>query len=471
MQDVELAEDGTDALIATRSGPAVDVPEGPSTLGLWPALRRWWLVPVVVALAVAATTVTMERQDAARSDRIAAVAGMIRPLSTEPSVLWRASGTTSDDVLAAGGALVVVGPREDVWRASSVDPATGATRWSRVLAPVALAATEGGEVRCPHTGADVGRVLVCVVASLRPVYADGNGDPQGARTVTHRVVALGADDGAVLGQWTVTGTLIAFERADADVVVATMDADQFVEIARREAVSGDVVWHHRSADAEVTAGAARVEVGPRLVLLTGATSAVLDAGAGTVLFSQTSLSYVLSAPVGDRFVTWSLAHSGMLHDATGAPLYAVPGFPAEQLANDGSDPDQMVFDQGRSIVGKDVATGRQLWSAVTGLDPVLTVDRQLVLAGGQRVGVLDLRTGAVVWNREVGEGLVGRPLSDGALVVALATTLDGSAQLEGFGLRDGVPYWSLPLPDAVLGISAQGGHLLVRTTEGLVALG
>ncbi|NMM30607.1 MAG: PQQ-binding-like beta-propeller repeat protein [Cellulomonas sp.] len=471
MQDVELAEDGARGPAAARPGPAEDGSEGPSTIGLWAALRRWWPVAVIVALAVTAASVASDRRDAARSDRIAAVAGLIRPLSTAPSVLWRAGGSAEDDVLAAGGALVVVGPRQDEWRATSLEPATGAARWSRDFAPVALSGTEGGGVQCPHTGADVGVVLVCVVSNPRPAYTDGNGASRGTHPVTHQVVAVGAADGAVLGQWTFAGTPIALARARDDIVIATTGADLFVEITRRRAVTGEVVWQHRSGEAQTTAGVARVEVRPRLVLLRSATSTVLDAATGTVLFSEPSLSYVLTAAVGDQFVAWSVAHSGMLHDATGAPRFAVPGFPADQLANDGSATDILVIDEGRSIVGDEAATGRQLWSAVTALDPVLTVDRQLVLAGGSRVGVLDLQTGAVAWSRDVGGSLVGQPLSDGALAVAMATTVDGSAQIEAFGLRDGIPYWSLAMPDVALSMSAQGGHLLVHTVNGLVALG
>jgi outer membrane protein assembly factor BamB len=471
MLDVELAEDGAGGPVAARPGLAADGSEGPSTIGLWAALRRWWPVAVIVALAVAAASLAIDRRDAARSDRIAAVAGLIRPLSTAPSVLWRASGSAEDDVLAAGGALVVVGPRQDEWRATSLEPATGAARWSMDFAPVALAGTEGGGAQCPHTGADVGAVLVCVVSNPRPAYTDSNGTSRGTHTVTYQVVAVGAADGAVLGQWTFTGTPIALARAGDDIVIATTDDDLFVEITRRRAVTGEVVWQHRSGEAQTTAGVARVEVRPRLVLLRSATSTVLDAATGTVLFSEPSLNYVLTAAAGDQFVTWSVAHSGMLHDATGAPEFPVPGFPVDQLANDGSATDVVVIDEGRSIIGDEAATGRQLWSAETALDPVLTVDRQLVLAGGSRVGVLDMRTGAVVWSRDVGESLVGRPLSDGALVVAMATTVDGSAQLEAFGLRDGVPYWSLALPDVARSMSAQGGHLLVHTANGLVALG
>ncbi len=471
MQDVQLAEDGAGGPAAAHTGPAADGSERPSTIGLWAALRRWWPVAVVVALAVAATSVAMDRRDAARSDRIAAVAGLIRPLSTAPSVLWRASGSAEDDVLAAAGALVVVGPRQGEWRATSLKPATGAARWSMDFAPVALAGTEGGGVQCPHTGADVGAVLVCVVSNPRPAYTDGDGTLRGTHPVTHQVVAVRAADGAVLGQWTFAGAPIALARAGDDIVIATTGADLFVEITRRSAVTGEVVWQHRSGEAQTTAGVARVEVRPRLVLLRSATSTVLDAATGTVLFSEPSLNYVLTAAVGDQFVTWSVAHSGMLHDAAGAPEFAVPGFPADQLANDGSATDVLVIDEGRSIAGDEAATGRQQWSAETALDPVLTVDRQLVLARGSRVGALDMHTGAVVWSRDVGGSLVGRPLSDGALVVAMATTVDGSAQLEAFGLRDGVPYWSLELPDAARSMSAQGGHLLVGTANGLVALG
>ncbi|MGV8977405.1 MAG: PQQ-binding-like beta-propeller repeat protein [Cellulomonas sp.] len=471
MQDVELAEDGADAPFWWRPGLAADGSEGPRAIGLWAALRAWWPLAVIVVLAVATASVAIDRRDTARADRIAAVAGLIRPLSTAPSVLWRASETPGDDVLAAAGALVVVGARQDGWRATSLVPATGAARWSRVLAPVALSGTEGGGVQCPHTGADVGTVLVCVVTDLKALYTDGDGASRGTRTVTHQVVAIGAADGAVLGQWTFTGTSIQLARAGDDIVIATTDADLFVDIARRKAITGEVVWQHRSGAGEGVAGAARVEVRSHLVLLTGATSTVLEADTGTVVYSEPSLSYVLMAAVGDQFVTWSIAHAGMLHDATGVPEFAVPGFPADQLANDGSAADVLVIDQGRSIVGDEAATGRQLWSAETGLDPVLTVDRRLVLAGGSRLGVLDLGTGAVVWNRDVGGSLVGRPLSDGALVVAMTTTGELSTQLDAFDASDGVPYWSLALPDVVRSMSAQGGHLLVHTSTGLVALG
>ena len=141
MQDVELADDGADARLDARSGAAAGDPEASSTIGLWPVVRRWWPIAVIVVLVVMAASVVIDRRDAERSDRIAAVAGMIRPLGSAPSVLWRASGSAVDDVLAAGGALVVVGPRQDAWRATSLEPATGVVRWSRVLAPVEPAGT------------------------------------------------------------------------------------------------------------------------------------------------------------------------------------------------------------------------------------------------------------------------------------------------------------------------------------------
>lgn len=472
MRDVELVDDDGAAVppdVPPRRGDC-DTPDRSGSFGWWTVLRRWWPIPVILALVIAAASVVTDRRDQARSDRLAAVPGMVRPLGTVPAVLWRAPTGPDDDVLAAGGAIVVVGHDQHAWRATSLDARTGAERWSVVLAAADPGGTQGGQVRCPHTGADVGDVLVCVVTEPVSVHQDTSA--AGATSGRNHVLALATSDGHPLGRWDFPDEVVTVARAGLDVVVATTTRDLFVDIARRDAVTGVVAWHHRSGESlSSTLQSARVEVSPQLVLLTGATSTVLEAADGTVVFSESTLDYVLIEAVGARFVTWTTPERGVMHDATGAREFALPVFPVPELTDDGSAPDVLVLDEGRVLTGRDPATGRQLWSTATGLNPVLTVERCMVVSGGGQTGVLDLGTGKLDWSREVGNPVPWQPLSDGSLVLVSVLADDGSAQLAAYGLRDGVPYWTVDLPDGVQNVSAQGGHLLVRTARAVIALG
>jgi outer membrane protein assembly factor BamB len=338
-----------------------------------------------------------------------------------------------------------------------------------VLAAADRGGMQGGQARCLHSGADVGDVLVCVVTEPVSIYQDSA--PATVRaTARNRVVAVSAADGRHLGEWALPGTVLTVALLGHDVLVATIGSDLFVDIARRDAVSGRVGWQYRSGEAQIASGtAARVEVTPQLVLLTNATSTVLDATDGAVVYSRPTLDYVLTEAVDRRFVTWTTARRGTMRGSTGAPEFELSVFPIQELTNDGSAQDVLVLYEGRLLAGRDPATGRQLWVTATGLNPVLTVDRSLVLAGGGQIGVLDLSSGKLEWSWQVGPQLAGLPLSDGSLVLAPAA--DGSGRLAAYGLRDGVPYWQVALPADLTGVSAQGGHLLVRTVHEVIALG
>jgi outer membrane protein assembly factor BamB len=474
MQDVELLEEDG-AGVPPGAPPARGEGDGlgrSRAFGLCGAFRRWWPIPLLLALVIAAATVVTDRQGQARSERLAAVPGMVRPLGTIPAVLWRASAAPEDDILSAGGAIVVVGPGRDAWRATSLDAGTGRERWSVVLAPTSPGGTQGGQVRCPHTGADVGDLLVCVATEPTSVHQDPVAATTSATSGRNHVMVYATSDGHQLGQWAFPDDIVTVARAGNDVVVATTTDDLFVDVARRDAVTGTVAWRYRSSESLVsTLQSARVDVSPQLVLMTGATSTVLRAADGAVVLSQPALDFVLIEAVDARFVTWTTPQRGIMHDATGATEFAVPVFPVPELTDDGSARDVMVLDEGRTLTGRDPATGRQLWAATTSLNPVLTVDRRLVLSGGGQVGVLDLGTGELDWSREVGSQLPWQPLSDGALVLVSVLADDGSAHLAAYGLRDGVPYWAVDLPAGVKNVSAQGGHLLVRTSEMVTALG
>jgi hypothetical protein len=99
------------------------------------------------------------------------------------------------------------------------------------------------------------------------------------------------------------------------------------------------------------------------------------------------------------------------------------------------------------------------------------VDHRLVVAGGSRYGALDARTGAELWEEELGAPLPWPPLTDGALVLGPSLGPDGSTRLVGRGLPDGVRYWSVPVPEDTRRVRAVAGHLLLTTADEHRALG
>lgn len=476
MQIVEILDEdpaATGARPAPRSsaghGPDDDPPPRD-----WGALAgRWW--PVAAALAVVLVVVALAgaRRDRDWADRIAETPGMVRPIGSPPAVLWQVPVAATADVLAAAGAVVVVSADDDAWRVTSRDARTGTEGWSTTLAATDRSGMQGGLVACPHAGADVGDVLVCLVMAPTAVVdttVDGlDGASSGAR-----VVALASDDGHVLGGWRVAGEVLASARADGDVVVASVGGDGHVEVSRHDAVTGDVSWTYRSRDpldAPSALAVPVVDLTADLAILGQMSTTVVDLTDGRELFYAPFLSFVLAGPATTGFGTWSVASDGALYDASGERLFALPGLPARTRVSDRSTDDPIVLDLGRQVSGRDPGTGAQVWSATTDLDPEIQVDHRMVLAHDDRFGVLDLRTGAMSWTRDTDTPLPWSPLSDGALVLAPATARDGSPELAGYGLDDGVRAWSVGLPDDVRSVEAQGGHLLVRTDRDVVALG
>lgn len=448
-------------------------------------LSRWWPLPVALAVAVTAIGAVGAERDRERAERLATVPGVVRALDGPPEVLWTTPAAPGDQLLVARGLLVVVQPRSDAWHATAHDARTGDPRWSVDVAPAAGAAMEPGPVRCPEAGVDVGAVVVCLATEPDPLYAD---DPDG--TVASgdvaafsevdvapretRVVALSARDGTTLGTWTLLGELVAAGRARDDVVVVTVDGDEHVVVARRDGATGKVRWGWRSpvpirgtsvralTSAEVTRG---------LVVVAGSATRVLDVADGSELTVAPDFSFLRVVPLRAGFGTWSPVQGGAVHDAAGAVTAAVPGLPAPLVLDDGSEPGLVVLDAGNAVVAHDAATGGLRWRTATALDPELVVDHRLVVAGTSRYGVVDARTGAEVWDEELGVPLPWPPLTDGALVLGPGLAPDGSTHLVGRGVPDGVRYWSVPVPPETRHVRSVAGHLVLTTTDEHRALG
>ena len=162
---------------------------------------------------------------------------------------------------------------------------------------------------------------------------------------------------------------------------------------------------------------------------------------------------VRTAP--DGFGAWSQAaagsrgQSGTWFDRAGEPVGTLDGVLVEPPVSDGSAPDVRLTarsDTGE-LLATDLGSGEEVWR-VPARGTVLLVRRagSVVVASGQEVRALDLRTGAVLWASGV-PGLVTRSgsVTDGATVV-LVTEARGLARLVALDLDTGVERWEAAAP-------------------------
>ncbi|WP_448629165.1 outer membrane protein assembly factor BamB family protein [Cellulomonas soli] len=470
MQPVELDEGPARAEVPTA--PVEPDLEG----GARPHGRRGHRVAFVAAgvvlVLVAGAVAAVQVRDAWRADAIAAVPGMVRPLDAAPHELWRApvSPVAREAALVADGAVVLVDDDGATWNLSAYEASTGRARWSVRLAPVVTApstngtqvAVDGVAVRCPSRGSDVGRWVLCAVTGPDPTLWFGRS----------RVVVHSAQDGSVLGRWAVQGRLLGLARVQDDVVVVSADRRGIVSVSRRAALTGEERWSQTTGDRLLSwssSASVQVEADERFVLVTGAASAALRAGDGSEVVPTAPLSAIRLAAAGEHLARWSIADGGWWNDESGARLFALPALPVQVAADDGSSSDVLVVDLGPRLEGVDAATGAVLWSIDSQRNVRLLVGRRAVVVGTDGFGVLDPRDGREVWTVDRDDPLPWMPVSDGGAV--LAPGPDGPDELVALGLADGIRYWSVTLPQGVLGVQGVAGHLLVRTADEVVVMG
>lgn len=414
--------------------------------------RRAAVVGAFAALAVLATSSAVEQQR--QAERVAAfvdVPGTVprldRPLVEE----W---SHRADQVWRAGH-LVLVGDA-DGFEVRAVDARTGAQAW---------ALEQGGT-------APVQRCLADREAASAPVVVCARGRSDGGPPGTVTRVVIDADDGAVLRQYPAHLASHGQAVVGEDVVSAEISEDGSLVVVRARAVDRATAWATRvplAGGRQAGAGAGQLRVQDGFVVLGGTTTAVLDAEDGTVLGTWHPGGYttVGSVPAldgadirtaADGFGAWSAAAagtrgpSGTWFDRAGRPVGELDGVFVAPPVSDGSEP--RVWLSGRSdtgeLVGTDLTAGRELWrTAARGAHLLVRRDGAVVIATGQEVRSLDLRTGAVRWSATVG-GLAARSgsVTDGATVVLVAEAR-GLAQLVALDLDTGAVRWETPAPGIV----------------------
>lgn len=475
------------------AGPDEDVPPGPAPSRARPPRGRtpghdptpggarwlpWWawslaavLVLVVVA-AVVATGAVARRADA-RADRLAQLPGFVRALDHTPREVWRAAvphryGT----VLAAGGTLVTVSDVTGTWTVTGRDPVTGGAAWEQDVVEVSRAGFETVSVVC-LPGPAASTLVVCGWVEPGVVYGRRQ-TPEPVVPVT-RLVAFDASSGAPAGSWQVRQRLVGVGRVGDDLVVATATPDRRVRVERRAGADGTLRWGVTSQDERVTTDGSRpdprLEVGEDLVVLTGTSTAVLDAVDGERLSGSASGRQLLVVPLtGGGFASWASTGDARLHDADGEVRAQVVGLPVRLSADDRSS-GALLVDLGRRVVAVDPDDGAQRWEQVVPLSPVAVVDGVVVLGGDVGVGAVDAGDGAVLWQQRVPQVVPFGPVTDGLVVVGPEPAPGDGWALVGRGLRDGVRVWSVPLPDGARGLDVVGGRMVVRTSDEVVVLG
>lgn len=434
--------------------------------------RRWWPVAAVAVVAVVATVLVGVARDRAFVDRIAAVPGLVRPLDGVPEVRWDAPATPHPGaVLSAGGALVLVSAQDGRWLVTAHDAQDGTALWSQDLAPVERSGFESSLVACPSRGEDVGALVVCLVTEPRVVYSDDASIDEPAHT---RIVALDATDGEELGTWEVDDAMVRAGRVGDDLVLVTLDDAGHAVAERRSAVDGDVRWTYTTPDVLESVTLSRVaaaKIARDVVVVEGVVTTVLDMDDGAVLTVGAPYRNLQVVALQDGFATWATVGGGEVHEADGSQRFEVDGLPVPFTLDDGSAADTLVVDDGSRLRGVDAATGRVRWSTDTMLDVHARVSDRLLVSGLTRFGVVDATDGQVRWVSDAGDPMPWTPLTDGALVLAPGLAPDGSVQLLGLGLDDGVRYWALDLPERVQRIDGFGGVLVARTADRALVLG
>jgi outer membrane protein assembly factor BamB len=467
--EVDEAERAPDRPVAPER-PQPDAPQGERGLRSLLRSHRWAaLVAAVAALALVVAWQLGAAHDRAYVRHVESVPGMVHPLDGPPHAAWAAPALgLSTTMEVADGRLVLVEQQGAEYVVRAHDPATGATAWSVGAGRSLGGDTEGPDVRCPWAGLDVGSLVVCLVTPARSLYATPQGRSHPPATT---VLALAASNGHAVGRWSVTDAVADAVRVGDDVALLTYDGAGFMGVQLRDARTGAVRWHYRSDDGldpsqATPATSLRLEQG-RLVVQ-GAGTLVLVAATGRVLLDEPSLQNVVVVPVGDGLATWRIGEGWQVAGPDGRTRYRLQGMPVMDAVDDGTSHNLLITDSGDTVRGQDPTTGTTLWISPMSTNVVARVAHRLVIAGDDRFGVADPRTGAVVWEHELNESLPWTPLSDGALVLAPGLSGSGRSQLVAYHLADGVQSWSVELPERVLAVVAVGGLIVAQTTTGVV---
>jgi hypothetical protein len=453
--------------------------------------RRRLVVLLVVGALVAGGALVADRLGG--TERVAAIApGMLARIDQPPWQRWRAPVDTGDVVVPVGDVLVVTAVRMGRFTVTGLDAADGSSRWVQDLGPVAGArpltgcraadgATgEGAAMTIPEAepAQAAGTVLLCVVEGPRTlerrgasvVGAPGTGDWP---TSDLLVAAIAADTGEEVGRWHHRGRVLDVARVGDDLVLLSADHLGVPRVERRSGAAGEVRWWHEDEKPlRLRSGAAarpQLRVNETFVLVQSWSVSVLSAEDGDDLLTSTPGDVVVGALDGELVSTWT-PFGGVVRDGEGDEVFRTPVLFPPLVVSDAGSADVVVLDEGGTVVARSLPGGEELWRLDTYRSVRVVAAGVVVLLGVDGYSVVDLATGVERWSLPGRELMWWAPLTDGSLVLAPGRTASGDATVEARRLSDGEVAWTVPLEPGTRTVSAEGGHLLLRTRDQVISL-
>ncbi len=412
--DVELVEDPGGSPHAGGAAPGAPAEPNRRAPGL--VSRWWWRVAISLAVVLTAISVIADHRDAARLASLADVAGVVAPMNGPPHARWSTTVGVWSAPIETAGRIVFATTRPDRGTdVVAIDAGSGTEDWRTPLdAPAAdtTASLTSTCVAVAATGRPV-RPLVACLAGLFVYGGSGGSTSSVTASSAHLELIDVASDRILIGGATTGWTVLSADGAPI-----------------------------RTSDPAVSSG--------RLAGFTG-----------RYLFSE-STSSTIDAPRTDVL------------DLTTGRSFAIAGGLAGPSPDDRSLPDLVLTRSRDSLVATDIAMGAARWSTplrvrgqgstfLRGGGQVMVVDGQVVVDDARSVRVLDGRSGTVVWERRHAAPVDRGAVTDGTVVVTVATTSDRSATMTAYGLADGVQRWTLSVPPLTQQLTTLGRHLAVLT--------
>jgi len=428
--------------------------------------RRWWPLPIVVALLALGTQAGLDARQRAHDERIAALPGTLAPVGDALSVRWK---VPDDDAMVVSAGFEVdgayVGVRNEIdgtSEAVALDAGTGLARWSTPLgdrgetpgAPIDAGNFTLGALRSPYcvpgsTGA--APVLACLVDSRRGL------------------VVLDATDGTVLRREDLP-TRADLLAVDGGTTYVARSVGTECELTALDATA--VRWTATVACGgrpEIVAAGGLVAVGSTRehVTVLGSSGDVLE-----------EADDAAAAALGDAIVLYDFAGDGTgasrLLRKDAAPV-DVDGIVMVPRVDDGSAPN-LVVTVGTTTRGYDGRTGERLWETADPLSGIyLLRDGHVVGSSGQDVLVsIDARTGAVHHRAALHpDTLPLSPVTDGPTYLTILRGAPSDApRLVAVDADGDDRTWDVRLPGGLLGLSQLGRHLVGSDRGGtLMVLG
>jgi len=449
----------------------------------------------VLVLVVAGGVVGVRERERGRDAYLATLPGVLAPLSSSVHETWRAPTVGLNQFADLGSDLLSQALGSDsVPEVTSIDPRTGAERWT---ARFPEGSPAGGVwcVRLADSEDGPATELACQVTNGQAVDAvEAAGTATGSGIA--RLVVLDAGTGARVAQREL-GRDVSLSSLGRDLLVAEVLADGQARVRREDAVTGAVRWTFQRDWPKGTPGndppwiSAYAQNGK--ILVSGATTWALSLD-GQLLGTWQLTGGARSAEGGwwldvtvlpdGRYAVGESGGArgddryGTVSTTDARDGFAIPGPVMIPAVDDGSAPDLLLTTpvRGSGLVAQDLRTGRTLWRTDSeSHGTVIILDGRLITLGNGDLFALDVADGTELWRVPTpASGPADQVVTDGRVLGVPILELNQSLVLHAFDPADGRSLWTAPLAarlQQLAYLTVSHGRILAVTDRALVSFG